>query len=69
MCLFSERWRFRFNNSWESGMLVEAGDADAIFQTLKQLISDTKQLGRMKVLAREAVKNYSWNTYDSRISW
>ena len=49
-------------------MLVEAGDADAIFQTLKQLISDTKQLGRMKVLAREAVKNYSWNTYDSRIS-
>ena len=52
----------------ESGMLVEAGDADAIFQTLKQLISDTKQLGRMKVLAREAVKNYSWNTYDSRIS-
>ena len=38
-------------------MLVEAGDADAIFQTLKQLISDTKQLGRMKVLAREAVKN------------
>ena len=52
----------------KSGMLIEAGDADDLFQKLEQLISDPRQLSSMKILAREAVKNYSWDTYDGRIS-
>ena len=52
----------------ENGLLVPAGDADAMASAINKLISDPELRLRLGQRAREtAVKNHSWEQYFSQL--